>query len=260
MGDGIEYKFNECTDGLYYYDTTGRNQGNYNETKSILTPYSFEMTVNESIFFPKREVLAAEDAQHLQQRLGWPSLEQFKQIAANNLIRSSNITIADIDRAQFIFGTQTPLIQGKTIRSPNPKERIPRVSIPPSILIHRRDMTLHIDIFFVNKIPFLHTKSEGINLLKVQGGASRSKGVIIDGIKTVIDTYHNRGFRVRTIHGDEEFDMDDLRASISLINLEITGRDKHDGPIERSFRTIKERSRSVCHSVPYRWYTKLMIN
>ena len=53
---------------------------------------------------------------------------------------------------------------------------------------------------------------------------------------------------------------DDLRASISPINLEITGRDEHDGPIERSVRTVKERSRCVCHSVPYRWYTKLMIS
>ena len=144
-------------------------------------------------------------------------------------------------------------------RSPNPKERIPRVAIPPSILIHHRDVILHIDYFFVNKIPFLHTKSEGINLLTVQGGATRTKGAIIEGIKQVIGTYHSRGFRVRTIHGDGEFDMDDLREAISPIDLEITGRDEHDGPIERSVRTVKERSRCVCHSIPYRWYTKLMI-
>ena len=115
-------------------------------------------------------------------------------------------------------------------------------------------------IFLVNKIPFLHTKSEGINLLIVQTGAPRTKGEIIDGIRTEVDTYHNRGFRVRAIHGDGEFDMDDLRASIRPISLEITGRNEHDGPNERSVRTIKERSRCICHLVSYRLYTKLMIN
>ena len=132
---------------LFYYDTAGRNQGNYNKTKTISTPYSFDMTVNENKdFFTKHEVLAAEQAQRLQQQLGWPSLEQFKHIVANNLIRNSSTTIADIDRAQFIFGTPT-LIQGKMVRSPNPKKRIPRISIPPSILIHHRDVTLQIDFF-----------------------------------------------------------------------------------------------------------------
>ena len=183
-----------------------------------------------------------------------------KNAIITHLIRNSMVTLADIDRAEFIFGTPIPLIQGKMVRSPNPRERIPRVSIPPSILIHHRDVILHIDFFFVNKVPILHTKSEGINFLTVQTGMTRSKGAIIDGIQAVINTYNSRGFRVRTIHGDGEFDMDDLRASISPINLEITGRDEHDGPIERSVRTVKERSRYVCHSVPYRWYTKLMIN
>ena len=143
MGNGTEYKFNECPDGLYYYDTAEKNKGNYDKTKSISTPYSFAMAVNENEdFFTKKEVIAVEEAQRLQQRLGWPSLDQFKQIVANNLIRNSNTTIADIERAQFIFGTPTPLIQCKMIRSPNPKERIPRVSIPPSILIHHRDVIL----------------------------------------------------------------------------------------------------------------------
>ena len=149
MANGSEYKFNECPDGLYYYDTAKKSEGYYNKTKPILTPYSFAMTVNENkSFFTKREVMAAEGAQRLQQQLGWPSVDQFKQIVANNLIRNAKTTIADIERAQFIFGTPTPLIQGKMTRSPNPKERIPRVAIPPSILIHHRDVILHIDFFF----------------------------------------------------------------------------------------------------------------
>ena len=141
------------------------------------------MTVEENkSYFTKKEVAAAEAAQKLQQELGWPSVEQFKHIIANNLVRNAYISIDNIERAQFFFGTPTPLLQGKMTRRPNPKERIPRISIPPAILTHHRNVILHVDFFFVNKLPFLHTKSEGINFLTVQTGQTRSKEAIINGL------------------------------------------------------------------------------
>ena len=146
------------------------------------------------------------------------------------------------------------------IRSPNSKEKIPRVSIPPSILTHHRNVTLHVDFFFVNKLPFLHTKSDDINFLTIQSGTTRSKSAILEGISKVITTYQVRGFKVVMVHGDGEFDMDSLRDTIKPAQLEIAGRDEHDGPIERSVRTIKERSRCMCHSLPYQYYTRLMTN
>ena len=160
-------------------------------------------------------------------------MEQFQHIVANNLIRNSRVTVGDIDRAQYIFGTPTPLLQGKMIRSPNPKERVQRISIPPAILTHHQNVTLHVDFFFINKLPFLRTKSESINFLTVQTGFTRSKEAIVNGINNVIKMYHMRDFKVRTIHGDGEFDLDYLREKIMPNNLEITGRDEHEGVIER---------------------------
>ena len=105
------------------------------------------MTVTDNIFFNRREIAGVEGAQRLQQQLGWPSVDKFRQIIANNLIRNSDITVTDIDRAQFIFVTPTPLLQGKMVRSPNPKQRVLRVLIPPSLLTQNRDVTLHVDFF-----------------------------------------------------------------------------------------------------------------
>ena len=264
MGPYKEFKFLECPDGLYHYDTSITRE-NLSKTKSAFTPYSNSYSLATTVadnkkYFTKREISGAEGAQRLQQELGWPSVDQFRQIVANNLIRNSTVTIDDIDRAQHIFGTPTPLLQGKMIRSPNAKERVPRVSIPPAILTYHRNVILHVDFFFVNKLPFLHTKSEGINFLTVQTGNSRSKKAIVGGLTEVIKIYHTRGFKVRTIHGDGEFDLDYLRAKIMPINLEITGRDEHDGVIERSVRVVKERSRCTCNSLPYRYYPKIMTN
>ena len=56
---------------------------------------------------------------------------------------------------------------------------------------------------------------------------------------------------MEVIYGDGEFDLDFLRAKIMPINLEITGRDEHDGVAERSVRVVKDRSRCTCHGLPY---------
>ena len=259
-----EFKFCECPDGLYHYDTSNVCENPSKSKSSVISypnSYSLVMTVAENKrFFTKKEIAGAEGAHRLQQELGWPSVDQFRQIVANNQIRNSSITVDDIDRAQFIYGTPTPLLQGKMVRSPNPKERVPRVSIPPAILTYHRNVKLHVDFFFVNKLPFLHTKSEGINFLTVQTGRSRSKESIVSGIMETVRIYHTRGFKVVTICGDGEFDLDLLRNKIMPISLEITGRDEHDGFVERSVRVIKERSRCTCHSIPYRAYPKLMTN
>ncbi len=63
------------------------------------------------------------------------------------------------------------------------------------------------DFFYVNKMPFLHTKSSSINFLTVQGGPNRTKGTIKSGIESVINTYNARGFTIADVHGDNEFNL-----------------------------------------------------
>ena len=54
--------------------------------------------------------------------------------------------------------------------------------------------------------------------------------------------------------------MEALKSAIKPMKLEITGRDEHDGVIERSVRVVKDRTRCTCHLVPYNYYTRLMTN
>ena len=155
MGPHKSFKFLECPDGLYHYNTNVFGEYDHKPKTSFIpylhsnsNSYTLAMTVEENkSYFTKKEVAAAEAAQKLQQELGWPSVEQFKHIIANNLVRNAYISIDNIERAQFFFGTPTPLLQGKMTRRPNPKERIPRISIPPAILTHHRNVILHVDFF-----------------------------------------------------------------------------------------------------------------
>ena len=73
-------------------------------------------------------------------------------------------------------------------------------------MTHHQNIALHVDYFFVNKLPILHTKSAGISYLMVQTGKDRTIKNIKEHLLQTIEMYHRRGFKVTTIHGDNEFD------------------------------------------------------
>ena len=50
-----------------------------------------------------------------------------------------------------------------------------------------------------------------------------------------------------------------MRAVIAPRVLDVAGREEHVRSVERSIRMIKERVRCICHSLPYKRNTKIMV-
>ena len=173
---------------------------------------------------------------------------------------NSSITIDDVVRATEIHGPALPILQSRTTREKPAKVNVQKIPLPLPFLKSYPNIQLYVDFFFVNCLPFLHTKSSKIDFLTVQTGETRHTKSIVKGIKRVINTYENRGFKITDLHADNKFDIDVLKKEIAPITTHIYGRLEHVGTIERSIRTVKERTRAICHSLPYQRYTKLMVN
>ena len=76
------------------------------------------------------------------------------------------------------------------------------------------------------------------------------------GLKQVKIKYKYRGFVITNYNGDNEFEhLCDVFASA---HLRICAKNDHIRDIVRSIRTIKERVRCGCHSIPYKKFAKLM--
>ena len=75
----------------------------------------------------------------------------------------------------------------------------------------------------------------------------------------VINIYQQRGYRIKGICGDNEFDIAAVINDLRPIPLHIFAADEQCAIAERSVRTIKESCRPMCHSVPFKKYTKLMV-
>ena len=78
-------------------------------------------------------------------------------------------------------------------------------------------------------------------------------------LERVVNKYNGQSFNISDFHSNNEFDKAVLKDFLEPALVHIHGRAKHVPPIERSVRTVKERSRSTCDGIPFSRITILMV-
>ena len=255
--DGSNKIFKQSATGLYYLEThEGDNEKNQNEDEAMTF---FNTVVNNKINFTDNEYNRALLARKLQNIMGRPSTSDFKKLVKKNLLPNCPITVDDIIAAEHIFGADVGSLKGKTTRlAPNKIRPINR-SIPPEMYQKYKKITICIDIMFINKIPFLVSKSRKILFSTAEMLINRQGKIIIKAIKNIHRLYSTRGFKIEIGIMDGEFEV--LRGDLAGLNiyLQTTARDEHVGDIERHIRTIKERCRAIFNVLPFLYLPTRMI-
>ena len=103
---GIIYKFKECQDRLYYYETADKNSisGATNRHNAPITPYSFLSSVKDNkSYFSRNEIEGENYAIKVQQIIGCTSNSNFNYIIKKKLINNCNVTINDINHSKLIY-------------------------------------------------------------------------------------------------------------------------------------------------------------
>ena len=141
----------QCSErGLYYHDISSpENSWNYtmvNTVKANAKKYN------------NRLYKAAVEARRFQNIIMRPNTRDLKDIIIPKL-RNCPIAKADVMAAEDIFGPNLGSLKGKTPRRTlRPLE--PGIDpVPDEILSTYQSVTLLIDIFFINKLPFFVTTS-----------------------------------------------------------------------------------------------------
>jgi hypothetical protein len=127
--------------------------------------------------------------------------------------------------------------------------------VPKEIIDIYRDVTLAIDITFVNKTPFFITIAWGIKFGTVEALLNQQVQTIGASLKKVVSLYRKRGFRVVTILADNEFEP--LRQWFPHLNT--CAADEHVPEIERYIRTVKDRSRSTYRMLPFKHLPRITL-
>jgi hypothetical protein len=108
-------------------------------------------TVKENLKgYSSTEISKAKLAREQGNSLGFISTEAHCNLIKSGDILNNKVTVADVYRALKIWGPSIPALKGKT-----KKTAPPHANIDNSPIMRQEQQSLDIDIFFVQKIPFL---------------------------------------------------------------------------------------------------------
>ena len=159
----------------------------------------------------------------------------------------------DAGVAEKIWGPNIAALKGKTTRSTPEPVKSDLVAIPTEIREIHRIVTLSIDVFFVNKIPFLLTLSRKICFTTVTHLSDQKAATIFAAFKSIFMYYLQKGFQIMTVTADNQFaPLAELMYELpGAPTLNLTSANEHEPYIERRIRVVKERARAVRHSMPF---------
>jgi hypothetical protein len=223
--------FKEHANGLHFFDPRQAD-------------FAFVETVESNMqLFLKRQVARADKAHSLYANLGFPSQKNFMWILRSNQIKDCPVMVKDAMAAYKIWGPSVAALKEKTVRKKPEPIKTDIVSIPKEIRKLQKEVTLTIDIFFVNKIPFFVTLSQVLYFTMVTHLPDRSLGQIFQALKGIFYYYLQQGFRVNFITGDGEFAS--LKQFTNLLmgapHLNLMSANKHKPFIKRCICVVKER-------------------
>ena len=144
-----------------------------------------------------------------------------------------------------IYGKASEILAGKMTVPPKKKDDNSQIHLHKLGNLGSRKVKLYVDIFFVNKIPFLHTKSKDIDFITIQKLTNRKATEIWKKLKFVITKNITRGVTISDVFSDNEFSGESYESMFLPATLHICSRGEHVPIIERSIRTIKQRARAT---------------
>ena len=101
-----------------------------------------------------------------------------------------------------------------------------------SILKYYGEITLCVDLMYVNKVPLLVTLSRNIRFGTMEAVADRKEATLLKCIRGVVSLYRKARFKVTTALMDGEFVP--VRGGLAELGLRLneTSRDEHVDDVE----------------------------
>ena len=171
---------------------------------------------------------------------GCPSDKDLIKILNTCSLPNCPVMPRDMLIANKLFGPDIRALKGKTTRQ-GPPIVDPFVSVDiTSILKYYSEITLCVDLMYVNKVPLLVTLSRNIKFGKMEAVADRKEATMLKLIKGVVSLYQKAGLKVTSALMDGEFMP--LRGGLAELGLRLneTSRAEHVGGIEQYIQTVKE--------------------
>lgn len=178
--------------------------------------------------YTQREFNDAKIARRLLHIVGNPTIPNFKGILRQNIIKNCPVTPKHVDIAEDIFGPDIGAMKGKKTRPKPPRVIEDIVEIPPELIERHHDLTLCMDLTFVNGMPMFTAIDIAIRYRSLVPIENRSVPELLRALDVILRHYNKAGFFVTTVRSDREFMpiMDEIQDDLE-ISMNYTAADEH---------------------------------
>ena len=214
----------------------------------------------EALYRP-HQVKRAREVKDLIRKLSYPSTQSLCKLLSSGGIVNCDLTPEDVYRAIKIYGQDIASLKGKSVGIAPPK-------IPPIVIsnVAQSQLTLYVDIMFIDNDPYFISVSKPLNLtLVTHMSGSKSSSAMKRCFDSQYTLYLQRNFKVvqMVIDGDGDKGLlnEFIQSTVSddrHVNVEcVIGQ--HVAVIESRIRRIKERIRSHVSVLPIRLTKRSMV-
>ena len=260
--DGI-IKFAVTDEGLYAHNPKDGviEYADYSTDETIVDIMKCMVgTVKENMEgFTAQQIAGAKMARDLYRHFQCPSYQAFKALLRMNSIRNCPVTEEDASNAEKIFGPDVGLLKGKSKRPKQAAHKNEYIEIPKEIYEKFDNLSLHIDVIYVNGLPHLTSIDDPIKYRAAIPLDSRSTEEFFRALDVVLRHYNSAGFRVDEIHADSEFDpmIIEIRDEMDM-KFVVYGQGEHVKRAERNNQTLGGNVRAIYNSLPYKAWPNVM--
>ena len=143
------------------------------------------------------------------------------------------VTPADVEAAEHIFGPDIGSLNGKTAQRNPPIIDSPVTTIPASILEQYRNVTLSINLMYVNWVAMLISLSRNIKFATIEAIPNNKTSILVKGMLAILQIYQRNGFNVEVALMDGEFGHLHGELGGMGVTLNEMLQDEHMSDIER---------------------------
>lgn len=229
-----------CNVGKYEDERSKTNQA-IEEIQGLIATVSGNMGK-----YSKAENAKAAQARDLQRKMDYLSEGMVHKMLGAGKFIDTEVTARDVERSVDIFGKSIGSLKGMTTdRKPEP------VDTEPLGLQARRVQDMHVDLMFVNKIPYMVSVLSEAEVVQVNRMKAKNEVEIHRELARQMRYPERFGITVGKVHIDGESAVNSDYVKDRINNIDSRGGGSHVPAIERKIRTIKERVRAVLNMLPY---------
>jgi hypothetical protein len=201
--------------------------------------------------YTARELAGIDSAKRLIATMGYPSARSLVRMVRHGKLRNCSVTAMDILNCIALHGTELARERGHRTRVP--RRAIDTTRHEAEGLLVDADVSLHVDLMFVEKVPFMIGMATPMKYLFANFVSSKTPSKLKEALVKQKGRLVRQGFNLQHIYCDGESSISALAPQLELeiAPVDQAGPETHVSVVEVAIQYVKRMARGLIAALAF---------